>query len=187
MSYIMPGKYKLPFYIIIMAVSILSCECSSRSGQQEYPDETSVETNRIEARRDFLKKERESIEAYQKDNNLKLSRTGTGLYYKIIKDQPGNDTIKTGDVVEYAYNIYSLDGHLLYSSEGIGAASLKIDKQEAEIGLHEALKLLGLGDEGLFILPSHLAFGVAGNQDKVPPMTPLRYELKVINIQKSKS
>ena len=110
-----------------------------------------------------------------------------GLYYKILKDAPGTDSIKSGDVVEYAYNIYSLDGNLLYSSEGTGTASLKIDKQEAEIGLHEALKLLGLGDEGLFILPSHLAFGVAGNQDKVPPMTPLRYELKVINIQKSKS
>lgn len=187
MSYKMHGRYKLPFYLIIIAVSVLSCECSSRNSQQQYPDESPAETNRIEARRDFLKKERESIEAYQKDNDLKLSRTGTGLYYQIINDAAGSDSIETGDVVEYAYNIYSLDGDLLYSSEGSGAASLKIDKQEAEIGLHEALKLLGLGDEGLFILPSHLAFGVAGNQDKVPPMTPLRYELKVINIQKSKS
>ena len=187
MNYKMRSRYKLPFYIVILVVSALSCECSSRSGQQEYPNETPTETNRIEARRDFLKKERESIEAYQKDNNLELTRTGMGLYYKILKDAPGTDSIETGDVVEYAYNISSLDGNLLYSSEGSGTASLKIDKQEAEIGLHEALKLLGLGDEGLFILPSHLAFGVAGNQDKVPPMTPLRYELKVINIQKSKS
>jgi FKBP-type peptidyl-prolyl cis-trans isomerase len=183
----MPGKYKLPFYVVIVAISMLSCECSSRNGQQPYPDQNSVESNRIEARRDFLKKERESIEAYQKDNNLSLQRTGTGLYYTITNDAPGTDSIVSNDVVEYAYNISSLDGELLYSSEASGTATLKIDKQEAEIGLHEALKLLGLGDEGLFILPSHLAFGVAGNQDKVPPMTPLRYELKVINIQKSKS
>ncbi len=182
----MPVKMKLPFYVMILLVSALSCECSSKSGRAEYPNETTTETNRIEARRDFLKKERQSIEAYQKDHKLKMTRTGTGLYYKITNDAPDQVEIESNDLVEYAYNIYALDGTLLYSSEASGTATLKIDRQDSEIGLHEALKLLGLGDEGLFILPSHLAFGVAGDQNKVPPMTPLLYELKIINIQKSK-
>ncbi|MDZ7846012.1 MAG: FKBP-type peptidyl-prolyl cis-trans isomerase [Owenweeksia sp.] len=78
-------------------------------------------------------------------------------------------------------------GAKLYSSRESGNRSLKIDKQDGEIGLHEALKKLGLGDKARFILPSHLAFGVAGDQQEVPPMTPLVYELKVVKIDKSKS
>lgn len=178
---------KLSLYFSILSIALVSCQCGRSSDQVEYPNETHTETNRIEARKDFLKKERESIEAYQKDNKLKLQRTGTGLYYEITKDSADGETIRSGDIVEYDYDIYALDGKLLYSSNTLGRGLLKVDKQDAEIGLHEALKLLSLGDEGLFILPSHLAFGVAGNMDKVPPMTSLRYELKIINIQKSKS
>lgn len=187
MNYKTHFSLKLPIYIMILVISVISCDCTSKNSRAEYPRETPVETNRIEARKDFLQKERESIEAYQKDYDLEMTRTGTGLYYKITEDAPGEEVVESNDVVEYAYNISTLHGTLLYSSEELGTATLKIDRQDSEIGLHEALKILGLGDEGLFILPSHLAFGVAGDQNKVPPMTPLVYELKIINIQKSKS
>lgn len=146
-----------------------------------------TEEERMEVQRDFLRKERESIDAYIKDRNLKVERTGLGMYYTLIKDSSAAEMVETEDVVEYEYDISMLNGSVLFTSKQLGNGRIKIDKQDAEIGLHESLKKLGLGDKGLFILPSHLAFGVAGDQDRVPPKTALVYELKVVKIQKSKS
>lgn len=180
---------KYIFYILVLFVSAISCECSSRKGQNDVQNqpEVSSENDRIEARRDFLKKERESIEAYIKDRKLKMQATGTGMYYTLLEDDPNPEQVESLDYVEFSYKIWLMNGTLLYSSEESGNEIVKVDRQDREIGLHEALKKLGLGDKGLFILPSHLAFGVAGDQNKVPPMTPLVYEIKVINIKKSKS
>ena len=187
-------KYlKITTYIIILAVGLVSCECGSSHTESSKHNEQSKERQHrtreesIRATRDFLKKERNSIEAYLKDRDLKMQRSGTGLYYQILKDSSAAEQVESEDVVEYEYDIYLMNGALLYSSGQSGPKSLKVDKEDAVIGVHEALKLLGLGDKGRFVLPSHLAYGVAGDQEKVPPVTPLVYELKVTNIQKSKS
>lgn len=178
-----------PFaYFIIILFAGISCECSSKQSRQDHPAQRPMTgEERMEAQRAFLKRERESIEAYIKDRNLDVERAGNGMYYSIIKDSSAAQIVESEDVVEYAYEISMLNGSLLFTSRQLGNGRLKIDKEDAEIGLHESLKKLGLGDEGLFILPSHLAFGVAGDQDRVPPKTALVYELKVLNIQKSKS
>lgn len=176
--------------ILVLMVAALSCDCSGGQNQTAPPAEKTAEETyqeRIDASRDFLAKERKSIEAYIKDRKLKLKRSGTGLYYQILADSAGGPAVQSEDVVQYDYEVSLMNGNPLYSSATDGRAELKVDKQDAVIGLHESLKLLGLGDKGLFILPSHLAYGVAGDQNKVPPRIPLVYEIKVVNIIKSKS
>lgn len=183
-----PSILRISLYIFIMAFAAISCECSSKHSapEQEVPHPITQE-ERWDAQRDFLKKERESIEGYINERSLDMERTGMGLYYTIIKDSVAPEMVESEDRVEYQYKISMLNGSLLFSSENSGNGTLTIDKEDAVIGLHESLKKLGLGDEGLFILPSHLAFGVAGDQDRVPPKTALVYELKIVKIQKSKS
>lgn len=171
--------------MLIGLAAMVSCECSTSRSSQQIP--TNQGTDNIQAQKDFLEREREAIDAYIKDRDLKVTRTGTGLYYEILVDSAFGEPAATGDVVDYEYDIYLMNGSLLYSSEEDGPRSLKIDKEDAELGVHESLKLLGVGDKGLFILPSHLAFGVGGDQYRVPPKTPLVYELKIIKINKSKS
>ncbi|MGB0978711.1 MAG: FKBP-type peptidyl-prolyl cis-trans isomerase, partial [Croceimicrobium sp.] len=90
---------------------------------------------------------------------------------------------QSGDLVSYSYEISMLNGSILYESKAEKPAQLLIDRQDAEIGLHDALKLMRVGDKGFFILPSHRAFGVAGDQNKVPPFTALVYKLEVLEIQ----
>ena len=173
---------------MVITFAAVSCECSSKHNAAEQNKQRPMsQEERLEAQRDFLRKERESIEAYIKDRNLKVERTGSGMYYTIIRDSAYAEMAQSEDRVEYEYRISMLNGSLLFSSDELGNGTLTIDKEDAEIGLHESLKKLGLGDEGLFILPSHLAFGVAGDQERVPPKTALVYELKIVKIQKSKS
>ena len=187
MNYKKIKALKYSIMLLVLVASVISCDCTSTKKNSSAPSPETIQENRIEARRDFLQKERESIEAYQKDNNLEMERTGTGLYYVLMKQSGDTILIETEDWVEYAYKISSLQGELLYSSDDLGIVTIKVDKMDTEIGVHEALKLMALGDEGLFILPSHLAFGVAGDLNKVPPMTPLVYEIIILNIKKSKS
>ena len=178
--------FRLIALVLIGLAAMVSCECSTTRESPPAPESTRNNDN-IQAQKDFLERERESIDAYIKDRDLKVTRTGTGLYYEILVDSAFGEPAATGDIVEYEYDIYLMNGSLLYSSEEDGPKSLKVDKEDAELGVHESLKLLGVGDKGLFILPSHLAFGVGGDQYRVPPKTPLVYELKINNINKSKS
>ncbi len=174
--------------LLLLTLLLQGCQCA---GQEENPARPTPlqeqAEDRIQAQRDFLEKERASIESYIEDRKLEVKRSGTGLFYKVSRDSSAELQVESGDDVVFDYSIYLLNGNLLYTSEPGKPRSLKIDREDAEIGLHESLKLLGLGDEGLFILPSHLAFGVAGDQSKVPPKTALVYELKVLKITKSKS
>jgi len=137
----------------------------------------------IEAHRAVVQKEVESIKAYIEDRDLSLERNGTGIYYQIDSLGKGPNAT-TGDLVSYRYQISMLNGSVLYES-GEKASQLLIDREDAEIGLHESLKMLRLGDKGFFILPSHRAFGVAGDQNKVPPFTALVYRLEILEIQKT--
>ena len=179
--------FRLTALLLLCASALVSCECSTSKEQVKEQETQATITDNIQAQKDFLQKERESIDAYIQDRNLNMERTGTGLYYEILEDSSDVGLIQTGDVVDFEYDIYLMNGTLIYSSDEDGNRRLKVDKEDAELGVHESLKLLGLGDKGRFILPSHLAFGVGGDQNRVPPKTALVYELKVININKSKS
>lgn len=159
-------------------------ETSNPLLDQQKPGRT--RENSIEAHRDFLKKEVESIKEYIADRDLDLKRNGTGIFYQIDSLGQGPRP-KMGDDVSYTYRISLLNGTTIYESAPGESAQLRIDREDAEIGLHESLKMMRLGDKGLFILPSHRAFGVAGDQNKVPPFTALVYELEITDIQKTKS
>ncbi|HAD97706.1 MAG TPA: hypothetical protein DCG19_09895 [Cryomorphaceae bacterium] len=173
--------------VLLVLFFLNSCQCSGQEPAKSPRQQRNPSEEHIQHQRDFLKKERESIKAYLKDRKLEVKRSGTGLYYQILQDSSAQEQVATEDEVVFDYSIYMLNGSLLYTSEGNSPRTLVIDREDAEIGLHESLKLLGLGDKGLFILPSHLAFGVAGDQNKVPPKTALVYELKILKITKSKS
>tara|TARA_R110002050_G_scaffold51235_3_gene117930 strand:- start:1056 stop:1616 length:561 start_codon:yes stop_codon:yes gene_type:complete len=175
-------------FILLMLVFLAACQDlgSTSQEQQEFTAPKNPRNSSIEAHREFLELEKKSIKNYISDRNLDLQRNGTGIYYRIEKN-PEFDSIievQSGDEVTYHYKISLLNGRELYSSSADSPAILRIDKEDAEIGLHDALKLMSLGDKGLFILPSHRAFGVSGDQNKIPPFTALVYDLEIVDIQK---
>ena len=57
-----------------------------------------------------------------------------------------------------------------------------IEKTDIESGLHEALKFMCTDDKALFILPSHLAHGLIGDSDQIPPMVPIIYDIHLMKI-----
>lgn len=179
-------KVLLQSLSLLFILSLASCKQSPDGPDSQLliqePRREKRENN-IEAHRQFLQKEIESIKAYIADRDLDLQRNGTGIHYQIDGERGEGPLAASGDLVRYHYEISLLNGSILYKSEENNAAQLLIDRQDAEIGLHDALKLMRVGDKGFFILPSHRAFGVAGDQNKVPPFTALVYKLEVLEIQ----
>jgi FKBP-type peptidyl-prolyl cis-trans isomerase len=180
---IMFQPYKMFKWLFVMAL-LAGCKPIAdkpRSSMEDAPMRPEDnEAYQIERNRDFLQKERASIEAYIKDRNWQMQRTGNGLYYQIT--QPGNGGKKPvlRDQVEVQVTSYLFDGTVILAPGrkriGVGTDS------NFEMGFHEALLLMEPDMKAVFILPSHLAHGLAGDLNKVPPMSALVYEVQLLTI-----
>jgi FKBP-type peptidyl-prolyl cis-trans isomerases 1 len=179
-----PKRYKVIAPAILLLLSL--SQCSGQGENQATERRQPNQEERMDARRSFVEKEMSSIELYLADRNLDMQRSGTGLFYQVDRHERDTLRIESGDRVFYHYQIYLLNGTLLYASAEGQPAALQVDREDAIIGLHEALKYLSLGDSGRFVIPSHLAYGISGDQKKVPPLTALHYDLQVVAIEKLK-
>lgn len=166
------GKY----LILLLLVSLFACN-EKPNKPVEIPKQEmkqSMET----ANRYLLNEEQEEIDSYVKRHGLEMSQTGTGLRYQVLKQGTGNQ-INTGDVVSLDYELYSLKGELIYSSENEGVKSFKVGDGSVETGLDEAMTYLHYGDVAKLILPFHLAYGLHGDDNKIPEYATLVYTIKI--------
>ncbi|MCH8553828.1 MAG: FKBP-type peptidyl-prolyl cis-trans isomerase [Schleiferiaceae bacterium] len=148
------------------------------------PDDfQAVRESQISRNRDFLKKERESIEQYIADRNWEMERTGNGLYYQLDKKTGGQKPDFKSEVAVIVVS-YLLDGTLIHPKDSSALRVSVGTDTRFEIGFHEGLQLMEEGSSAKFILPSHLAHGLAGDLGTVPPMSALVYEVSLIQIFK---
>ncbi len=128
--------------------------------------------------RKLLRQEKREIDAFIKTQHWKMKESGTGLRYQIISKGNG-EKAHTGQIAEIRYSVKLLDGQQIYS----GVKSFKIGYGGVESGLEEGILLLKEGDKAKFILPSHLAYGLSGDGDKIPPHTPIIYYVKLLKLK----
>ena len=76
-----------------------------------------------------------------------------------------------------------MDGTQCYSSKSNGPERFVVEKTDIESGLHEALKFMCTDDKAKFILPSHLAHGLIGDSDQIPPLVPIIYDIHLLKIK----
>jgi FKBP-type peptidyl-prolyl cis-trans isomerase len=171
------------FYLPVLIIAFIFSSCSSEKKQEENIaiDEHLLRKQLENVQKPVIRMENDIINSYIKQHQLKLNSTGTGLRYIILKENKKGKKIQTMDVVRLNFKIYLLDGTLCYSSEKDGNKLVKVDYDNVETGLHEGLKLMHTGEKALFILPSHLAHGVVGDNNKIPPKSPLKMEIEVLD------
>ena len=132
------------------------------------------------ANRYLLNEEEEDIANYIKRHGLEMVSTGTGLRYQILKPGSGKQVVK-GERVTLEYELGSVAGDLFYSSERDGVKSFIVGDGTVEAGLDEAMTCLHHGDEAKLILPFHLAYGLHGDDNRIPQYATLVYSIKVID------
>lgn len=150
------------------------------TGNFRFLDDTVVTYNR-----GIMKTEDQEIADYIKRRGWEMTTTSTGLRYVIY--YKGNGTSMTaGNRISLKYEVTMLDGRELYSSEQSGLKEFIQGKTEVEPGLNELVLMLKGGDKAKAILPAHLAYGLLGDQNLVPPGATLVYDIEVIGVSPAK-
>ncbi|MEM7162723.1 MAG: FKBP-type peptidyl-prolyl cis-trans isomerase [Bacteroidota bacterium] len=174
--------YKASYFGYFLVFMLLfGCNSCNESKDISYDPDLVKKQLEQSNKRNALREKKE-IHDYIKKNNLVTTSTGTGLEYH-LREQGQGPTGKLDQMATIHYSIYLLNDTLLYTSLDRDPPRFKIGQAPVETGLHEAVQLLRVGDKAALFLPSHLAHGAFGDQKKVPPQTPLRYEIELIRLE----
>lgn len=166
----------LPF---IYLFSACNQEIETIEQKISWSQEESIQMNAT-----FSKEETEAIDGFLKRRpDWHVKKTGSGLTY-FIYDKTENTQPKVGDVVWVNFTVSLLNNKICYSSKRGSPESFMIEKSDIESGVHESVQLMTEGSKGKFILPSHLAHGLIGDLDQIPPLETVVYDIELVKIEK---
>lgn len=169
--------------ILLIIAGIQSCG----DGHKKTTQKTNIQSKEfqdklIEANKMYVKRENDEIDQYVAHRGWQMITTGTGLRYMITQKGTGERAVNEKQA-KVNYRISLLDGTVCYSSDSTGAKVFVIGKDNVESGLHEGIQLLHVGDKAIFILPSHLAHGLIGDENKIPPHATVIYDIQLLAIR----
>lgn len=168
---------------LILSSLLLFVSCSSHSNDKvKNVNFDSLREPLINANKLSVKRESDEIDQYVKFKDLDMIVTGTGLRYMIYQHGKG-PIAKSGAIVRINYKVSLLDGKVCYTSEKSGVKQFTIGADPVESGLHEAMLYMHTGDKALLVLPSHLAFGLTGDGDKIPARSSVAYDIELLSLR----
>lgn len=173
---------RIGFIFFSLSLLLFGCKEPDKKDKRLLSEEEIKETM-VNANQQSVRLEDEDIDLYIKRQQLDIVKTETGLRYQITKQGKG-PLIKAKNLVTIGFETLSINGEPLYSSEESGPKVLEIEKNNEIPALDEMLKLMNLGAESHMVIPSHLAYGVAGDGDKIRQRIPIVMKIKVLNIEK---
>jgi FKBP-type peptidyl-prolyl cis-trans isomerase len=130
----------------------------------------------------YVVKENDEIDQYIVRHKWTMIKTGTGLRYMITKQGSG-ELAKPKQMAKVNYRISLLDGTECYTSDKTGPREFMIAQDDIESGLHEGIQYLHVGDKAFFILPSYLAHGLVGDENKIPAKASVVYEIELLSLK----
>lgn len=175
----------LPFFVSLIVVLMMqSCNSTTENilPPEKMISQKELKKKIVEANKMYIKRESDEIDQYVKFRGWTMITTGTGLRYRILKKGNGKPALSEKEAT-INYKVSLLDGTVCYSSESKGVRTFLINKDNVESGLHEGIQLLHEGDRALFIMPSHIAHGLLGDDSKIPAHATVVYELELLSVR----
>jgi len=128
-------------------------------------------------------KEQDVLAAYVARQQLDMKQTPDGYYYQLVEQGRGA-AVDNGCLVRLHGRVLLIDGTLcyVYSEQRpfdvvVGAhADIKI-LNTALLGMHE-------GSRVRFVLPAHMAYGLPGDGNRIPPRSPLVCDFVIAKVAK---
>lgn len=169
-------------YMCIIAL-LFSCKDKQQRPPLTQAQLKEIEERSIEVNKAIVAHKQDSIKWFIKENNLSMQKTGTGLWYSIVRSEH-TDSIREGDIIEIEYTVSLLNGTLCYSSDSLGTKVLRVGQGGVESGLEEAFLLMRKGDSARLLIPPHLAHGLIGDLNRIPQLAILDYTVYIKNHKK---
>lgn len=151
-------------------------------GEGENIGRKQLEEPLIKINKTVAEIEKEQIDAYIHRHNWEMTETGTGLRYMIYQKGYGAQA-KESMIAVISYEVSLLNGDVCYSSKEKGPEEFLIGRDDVESGLHEGITYLHVGDKAKLILPSHLAHGLLGDLEKIPPRSTIIYDVELLGLR----
>ncbi|MES2513595.1 MAG: FKBP-type peptidyl-prolyl cis-trans isomerase [Bacteroidota bacterium] len=154
------------------------------SKEESTFSEKDVKNQFVKANQLVVAKENDEMDYYQKSHKMPFIKTTAGIRYFVYKPSIKGDSIKNDDLITINYKVSLLDGTECYSSEAEGPKEFVVGMEDIEAGIHKAVLFLKSGDKALILIPSHLAHGLMGDSKKIPPQSPIIYDLQILSVKK---
>jgi FKBP-type peptidyl-prolyl cis-trans isomerase len=164
-----------------MLMVLLSC--GDGGGENPKPPVKWTPEKSTTLNRELAEEEELQIRLYLAHHTeLSMSRTGTGLRYFIYENGTGPKA-EIGKIAQVSLVVKLMNGKMCYETKKKGMDEFEIDRSNIETGIQEAIKLMRVGDKAKLIIPLHLAHGISGDQDKIPPMSTLLVDVKFLGLK----
>ena len=122
------------------------------------------------------------IKKYVSANNITEKPTSSGLYY--IEQVKGTGAkAKAGDKVKVWYTGKLFDGTVFDASSNRNQAfEFTLGEGRVIKGWDEGIAMMNVGGKATLIIPSSLAYGDRGSGQRIPPYSPLVFEVELQEI-----
>jgi FKBP-type peptidyl-prolyl cis-trans isomerase FkpA len=170
------------FIALFLAFCLTSCHNKPEAVETNKLTQNQVTAKLLDANKSAVELENTQINKLIKSSGWDMIETPTGLRYQVLEKGNGPKT-RQGKLVRFEYEVKLYSGEMIYSSAKSGPKEFSIGSGGVESGLEEAILLLRVGDRARLIIPSYLAHGLSGDQDKIPPKATLIYTLELIDLK----
>lgn len=175
----MPAR--ILYAILILGFTVSFSNCNPKESNT-YVFRNNQPNDLVPANKYLVKKNQQNIINYIRRKGWDMKVTSTGLWYMVYKQGNGIKGEK-GKSISLRYSLSLLNGTTCYSSDSLGLKTFRIGSGGVESGLEEAVLLLHQGDMARIIMPPHLAYGLLGDNNKIPPQSTILYEITVESIK----
>ena len=169
------------FIVFGLLFSLFLTYSCKNEPKTEKKDWNQINKQLIGINKYLVKEDVERIKSFIKRNDWQMQQTETGLWYEIYQDSNGKQA-ENNDIAEISFTVKLLDGTVCYSSETSGNLSFKIGKGNIENGVQEGILLMKENEKARFILPPHLAHGLVGDDNRIPPRSIIIYDIELITL-----
>ena len=172
---------KINIYFFFLIFILISCQPKKEEVKINWTQKQSSDFGK-----ELAFEEDMNIRMYlEQRKSWKAEETGSGLRYFIYENGKGIQA-QSGMIAQVRFKITLLTGETCYQTEENETETFKIDKSEVESGVQEGIKKMHVGDKAKLIIPSHLGHGLAGDFDKIPPLTTIVVDLELISLKLKK-
>ena len=143
-----------------------------------------VISNYFEEKEKIIEKRRYEEEKLIKNIVEEMTKTSSGLWYKIIKNSI-KPKPKNGEMVKVHYTGMLLNGEVFDSSYSRNMPiEFVLGSGRVIKGWDEGISLIPIGASAKLVIPSDLAYGERGAGGVIPPNSTLIFEIEVIDSKK---
>ena len=172
--------------LVIFMILMVSCQKNEPRRPIAPRPSTTIFKEAIEESKKINAQEEAYILNYIKNDSLNTyMRSPNGFWYSYnTKVDDSLATPQKGDEVELSYDLRQLNDSILYSKEELGLKKYSVDKEDFISGLQKGIKLMKTGETITFVIPSHNAFGVTGDGNKIQMNQTIKSTVTLIKINK---